>query len=173
MTFDVDTTRLHAGDPTGGYAERFEQDEIIARLVRLDPDLYEETYYSERALFYNPDRAAPLGVIFVAIKDRDGPNDARSRLSRAGVFRFAFQLPRAAYIDRFGLVPPRPPKGDFVKVDHDVSVLNELTPHPVYAWMGWVQILNPTRASFERVEPLLEESFDAVRKRWEKRSRAR
>jgi hypothetical protein len=37
--------------------------------------------------------------------------------------------------------------------------LNELMPHPIYAWMRWVQILNPTTEQFqEDLLPLLAEA---------------
>jgi hypothetical protein len=59
--------------------------EIGTELRALDPDLQLEPYYSEQAIFYNPGSALPLGVIFAAIKDHDGPNDQASRLSRPGI----------------------------------------------------------------------------------------
>lgn len=142
---------------------------IVAELRGLDPHLREEAYYSERALFYNPRGAAPLGVIFCALKDHDGPNDARSRLSRPGVFRLAFQLSRDDYERRFGSVPSRPPKGAFVEVGEDVSALDVLTPHPVYAWMRWVQILRPSRSSLDELTPLFEASLADARSRWRRR----
>jgi hypothetical protein len=61
-----------------------EPDAILRDLLRLDPGLRVERYYGERAMFYNPGRAAPLGTIFCAIKDHDGPNDRRAALSRPG-----------------------------------------------------------------------------------------
>lgn len=146
-----------------------EPESILSELLDLEPGLNEEAYYSERALFYNPGRVAPLGVIFAAIKDHDGPNDKKSKLSRGGVFRFAFQLPLRNYEDRFGRVPPRPAKGKFVEIEHDPSVLDELTPHPVYAWMRWVQVLSPTGRTFDSLLPSLEESLMSVRARWSMR----
>jgi hypothetical protein len=146
--------------------------EIVARLLALDPDLRLEPYYSEQALFYNPGRAAPLGVIFAAIKDHDGPNDQASRLFRPGVYRLAFQLTPAEFAARFGAVPPRPPRGGVVALDSDSAALTELTPHPVYAWMRWVQILSPAPREFRAVLPLLEESLAAVRTKWRRRQAA-
>lgn len=144
-------------------------EQILAELRALDRGLREEDYYSERALFYNPGRAAPLGVIFSSVKDHDGPNDARSDLSRPGVFRVAFQLPPDEYTRRLGPVPPRPAKGAFVTIDADPSVLDALTPHPVYAWMRWAQILCPSRASLDGLMPVLEASLAGVRARWGRR----
>ena len=150
-----------------------EPEGILDRLLEFDEGLGVEEYYSERAAFYNPGRAAPLGVIFAAIKDHDGPNDRRSHLDRPGVFRFAFQLTRADYIAHFERVPPRPPKGSAVEVPFDVSRRDVLTPHPVYAWMRWVQILCPTAESFEELRPMLDRSLAAVKERWRKRATSR
>lgn len=145
---------------------------ILAELLELDPELRVESYYSEQAIFYNPGRAAPLGVIFAAIKDHDGPNDRASRLSRPGVYRLAFALAPKAYAARFGDVPPRPPRGGVVRLEFDPAALNELAPHPVYAWMRWVQILAPTRPQFVALRPLLEESLTLVQARWKRRQAA-
>jgi hypothetical protein len=145
---------------------------MLAELLELDPDLRVEPYYSEHAIFYNPGRAAPLGVIFAAIKDHDGPNDQASRLSRPGVYRLAFALAPKAYAARFGDVPARPQRGGVVELDFDPGALNELAPHPVYAWMRWVQILAPTRRQFVALRPLLEESLTLVRARWKRRQAA-
>lgn len=35
-------------------------------------------------------------------------------------------------------------------------------PHPVYAWMGWVQVLSPSPRTFADLRPLLAEAYDAV-----------
>jgi hypothetical protein len=62
--------------------------------LALDPALTLQRYYGERAVFYNPGRAALLGVIVASVKDHDGPNDRRANLSRPDVYRLAFGLTR-------------------------------------------------------------------------------
>ena len=147
-----------------------EPEEILSDLLGLDRGLVRNAYYGERSVFYNPGRAAPLGTIVASIKDRDGPNDKAANLSRHGVFRFAFQLGRAEYERRFGGVPPRPQKGHAVdRGAFDVTRLGELAPHPVYAWMRWVQILSPTPEQYESLKPLLLESLDVVKAKWQRR----
>src|SRR5919107_1086540 len=144
-----------------------EPEAILRDLLRLDPDLRRERYWGERSVFYNPGRVAPLGVIFASIKDHDGANDRSANLARDGVYRFAFCLAPARYAQRFGDPPARPPKGGVVALpDYDPTRLNELMPHPVYAWMRWVQILSPTTESFEALRPLLRDSLEQVRARW-------
>jgi hypothetical protein len=143
--------------------------DIFEGVLALDPDLGLEDYYSERSVFYNPGAMAPLGTIVVSVKDHDGPNDTKSRLSRERVYRLAFQLSRDGFTEHFGPVPARPPKGEFVRVEHDPSVLHELTPHPIYAWMRWVQVLCPTGPQFETLMPRIEASVESVKAKWAKR----
>jgi Family of unknown function (DUF6194) len=151
-----------------------EPEEVLRRVLELDPDLTLKPYYGERAVFYNPGGVAPLGVILAAVKDRDGPNDRASQLSRPAVYRFAVGLAPATFARLFGGVPPRPPKGEAVALPgHDLTRLDELTPHPVYAWMSWVQILAPTAERFEELRPLLEESLELAKAKWRRHDRRR
>jgi hypothetical protein len=143
---------------------------ILSELLELDPGLGIEPYWGERSIFYNPGRAAPLGVIVASIKDHDGENDRSARLDRAGVYRFAFQMEPGAYAERFGPTPPRPPKGGVVALPgYDPTRIGELMPHPVYAWMRWVQVLSPTEAEFDRLRPLLAQSLELAKAKWGRR----
>ena len=70
--------------------------------------------------------------------------------------------------------PPEEPgyegKGQQVAVPgYDVMALNTLTPHPVYAWMRWAQILSPTRDGIRRARTVLDESLGMVREKWRRR----
>jgi hypothetical protein len=115
--------------------------------------------YGETVLFYNPELLLTMGVYFASLKADDGPNDQASHLSREGVFRLAFGLSDATFARLFGTRPARPARGKVVGMACDFSALDRLTPHPVYAWMGWAQILSPTAASLGVIEPLLAESY--------------
>ena len=148
-----------------------EPGEVLRELLRLDPGLRLERYWGEDAIFYNPSGAAPLGVILAAIKDHDGPNDRSARLSRPGVYRFAFGMAPGTFERRFGEPPARPPKGGVIDLPgYDPTRLGELMPHPVYGWMAWVQILAPTRGQFESLRPPLAESLNLVKAKWKRRS---
>jgi hypothetical protein len=115
--------------------------------------------WGETALFYNPGQRLPNGVYFCTFKDRDGTNDRASALGRPGVFRVSIGISPDAYVQRFGPRPARPAKGGVVNTGHDFAALDVLTPHPVYAWMGWVQILSPTASRYAEVRPLIEEAY--------------
>ena len=148
-----------------------EPEELLSDLLGLDPGLQRETYYGERSIFYNPGGVAPLGTIFASVKDHDGPNDQAAKLSRQGVHRLAFRLTPDRFAERFGHPPRRPPKGGLVDLGgYDLTRPGELTPHPVYAWMRWVQILSPSRPQYESLQPLLAESLEVVKAKWTQRA---
>jgi hypothetical protein len=149
-----------------------EPEELLSDLLGLDPGLRRQAYYGERSIFYNPASVAPLGTIFASIKDHDGPNDKAAKLSREGVYRLAFCLTPDRFAEHFGQPPRRPPKGGSVDlVGYDLTRLDELMPHPVYAWMRWVQILSPSRTRYESLKPLLAESLAVVKAKWTKTQR--
>jgi hypothetical protein len=148
-------------------------EDILRDLLGLDPGLRLERYWGEQSVFYNPGRLAPLGVIVASIKDHDGANDRAAKLSHAGVYRLAFCLAPDTYVRRFGQPPARPPKGGVVQLPaYDPTRLNELMPHPVYAWMRWVQILAPTAAQYASLRALLAESLVLAQAKWQRRTAA-
>ncbi|QPH54806.1 DUF6194 family protein [Pontivivens ytuae] len=130
-------------------------DELIARITTAFPDLAPQPAWGEVTFYYNPGGRLRRGTYVCTIKERDGPNDRASRLDRPGVYRLNFGLPRPDYLERFGPPPPRPAKGRVIEGEHDFTALDRLMPHPVYGWMGWVAILNPSRPSVEALTPLL------------------
>jgi Family of unknown function (DUF6194) len=148
-----------------------EPEELLSDLLGLDPGLRREIYYGERSIFFNPGGVAPLGTIFASVKDRDGPNDKAAKLARQGVYRLAFCLTPGRFAECFGRPPRRPPKGESVDLTgYDLTRVGELTPHPVYAWMRWVQILSPSRSHYESLKPLLAESLEVVKAKWTQRT---
>jgi Family of unknown function (DUF6194) len=126
--------------------------------------------WGETSLFYNPDRVLPNGVYFCTIKQNNGENDKASNLDRERVFRVAIGLNPKTYVRLFGQKPVRPSKGGIVATGHDFTKLDELMPHPVYAWMFWAQILSPSRDKFEHVFPLIEEAHHEAVKKFEKKT---
>ncbi|WP_194778332.1 DUF6194 family protein [Pararhodonellum marinum] len=129
-------------------------------LLKRYPGLMVSDAYRERSFFYNPDGSKPKGRYFATIKMSDGPNDKASDLDRDGVYRLSFGLGKEGFIALFGPKPARPPKGGIVDMPHDFHQTNTLVPHPVYAWMGWVCILNP--ASFDRISEHLDQAYEML-----------
>jgi hypothetical protein len=120
----------------------------------------------EKTLFYNPDNLLTKGIYFVTIKEADGQNDKASDLNREGVFRLNLGVTKTTYEKLFGPKPSRPAKGGIVNTGHDFTKLNQLTPHPIYAWLHWVAILNPEGVALEQIWELLEESYQQALKKY-------
>lgn len=114
--------------------------------------------WGETSLFYNPDQLLPNGVYFCTIKENNGGNDKASCLDRDGVFRLSLGISKESYEARFGQKPKRPSKGGIIETDHDFTELDQLMPHPIYGWMSWVQILNPSQNIFDSLKPLITEA---------------
>lgn len=116
--------------------------------------------WGETAIFYNPGAALPRGVYFATVKDRDGTNDKASNLDRDGVFRVNVGLPKPQYQALFGKPPARPSKGEVIAGDWSFTALDTITPHPIYGWMAWISVLNPSLTTYAGMAPLLEAAYD-------------
>lgn len=85
-----------------------------------------------------------------------------SKLNRPGVFRLNVGISKASYLSLFGAPPPRPNADGIIDSGYDYSALDQIMPHPVYANMFWVGVLNPGPATFEKIKPLLAEAYDTT-----------
>ncbi|WP_216904678.1 DUF6194 family protein [Synechococcus sp. CCY 9618] len=126
--------------------------------------------WGEVSFFYNPGGKLPRGVYFATLKDKDGSNDRASDLQRPGVFRLNIGISKPTYRSLFGEQPARPPAGGVVDTGHDFTALDQLLPHPVYGWMSWVCVLNPSAVTFKTIEPLLAEAYDLAVAKFAKRA---
>ena len=88
-------------------------------------------------------------------------SDQASDLERSGVYRLNIGISRASYAELFG----PPPHGVGAPLPYDFRALDVLMPHPVYATLAWVCVLNPSAATFEQVKPLLSEAYTLASKR--------
>jgi Family of unknown function (DUF6194) len=140
-------------------------EDICARLEGVVP----KASWGETSLFYNPGRLLPNGVYFCTIKQQDGPNDKSSNLDRPDVYRVAIGLAPASYVKQFGARPIRPLRGEIVETGDDFTTLDVLMPHPIYAWMGWAQVLSPTAETYESVVPLIEEAHQVAVVKFDKK----
>lgn len=78
-------------------------------------------------------------------------------------------LPYPVFEKKFGKRPVRPGKGGIIDGEWDFTRLDKLTPHPVYGWMGWVSVLNPSSRTFDECQSLLSEAFGKAQRGFEKR----
>jgi hypothetical protein len=122
-------------------------------------DVYPIAAWGETSYFYNPERMLPRGIYFATLKEKDGQNDSASNLNRSDVFRLNIGISKLTYRSLFGQQPSRPHAGGVVDTGHDFTALDQLIPHPVYGWMSWVSVLNPSAVTFEAIKPLLIEAY--------------
>ncbi len=115
--------------------------------------------WGEKSFFYNPEGLFKRGIYFCTLKTKDGENDKASHLDRDGIFRVNFGISKATFLSIFHSLPQRPTKGSIIEGSYDFTKLDMLTPHPVYGWMAWVSVLNPTPHTWQNIMPLLEESY--------------
>lgn len=127
--------------------------------------------WGEKGVFYNPGQVLKRGVYILTIKEKDGENDKGSNLDRPGIFRVNMGLHRSTFTQLFGPMPKRPATGEIVDMDYDFSAVGRLLPHPVYAWMGWVCILNPTKSDFEEIKPYIREAYEYAKEKFAKRKK--
>ncbi|HEU4408638.1 MAG TPA: DUF6194 family protein [Polyangiaceae bacterium] len=154
-----------------GAGAALSRDEVARRITDAYEGVVPVPSWGETSFFYNPGRAFTRGAYFCTLKDHDGENDRASALDRPGVYRLAFGVPPSTFGRLFGPRPPRPGKGGVVEGPWDFTALDRLTPHPVYAWMGWLSVLNPSARTFDLVGPLLAQAHERARMTFEKRLR--
>ncbi|WP_290880085.1 DUF6194 family protein [Helicobacter sp.] len=127
--------------------------------------------WGEKGIFYNPNSVLKRGVYVLTIKEKDGNNDKISLLNRDNVYRVNVGLRKQTFIERFGYIPKRPSAGNIVKMDYDFTILDTIIPHPVYAWMGWVCVLNPSNKTFEEFKIMIQESYEFAKEKFVKRKK--
>ena len=146
--------------------------EIGAWITDSFGDVYPKASWGETSFFVNPGQKLPSGAYFATLKESDGDNDRASNLNRDNVFRLNFGPGKKSFEQTFGPCPARPAKGCAIEGNWDFTAFDYLMPHPVYGWMGWMCILNPTEKTFRKIEPLLHAAYDkallTVEKRLEK-----
>lgn len=142
---------------------------IVEGLLARFPGTIAVEAWGETSLFYNPERMLPRGVYFATVKQKDGENDRASHLDRDGVFRFNLGVPKPVFVRRFGSPPARPRKGDAINGPWDFTQPDLITPHPVYGWMGWASVLNPSPKTMAELDGMIDAAFEKAKTAFEKR----
>ena len=146
-----------------------EPKEILEYCLSTLPDTVLIESWGESGIFYNPGGKLKRGVYVLTVKEKDGANDRASRLEREEVYRVSLGLEKETFQRLFGMRPSRPVAGGVVKMPYDFTALDTLLPHPVYAWMGWACVLNPSAQTFEDLQPLIKEAYSLAKNKFTKR----
>ena len=145
-------------------------DEILKYCLKnLEGSVLVESW-GEKGIFYNPGRVLKRGVYILTVKEKDGDNDKSSKLDRPGVYRVNLGVRKDTFVKLFGAVPKRPGAGGVVEMDYDFSAADCFLPHPVYAWMGWMCVLNPSEETFEALRPYVREAYEYAKEKFAKRN---
>jgi hypothetical protein len=131
---------------------------IVQTFADVDPLVASDDYF----FIYDPGRRLPPERKFpfatLVTADR---HDQFSNLDREGVYRLNIGVSGETYRSMFGPAPRNSMTEGLGETDHDFTATDTLMPHPVYASMHWICILNPTAETFEQqVKPLLAEAYD-------------
>lgn len=151
--------------------DRITPEMLVQTLPERFPGTVAVNAWGETSLFYNPGGLLPRGVYFATVKQKDGENDRASDLNREGVFRFNVGTTKPLFVERFGPPPARPTKGKAIVGPWDFTELNVITPHPVYGWMSWVSVLNPSPETLLELEPMVTAAFEKAKSAFEKKTR--
>ncbi|MCA9861418.1 MAG: hypothetical protein KC432_00295 [Thermomicrobiales bacterium] len=108
--------------------------------------------------FADPSQPASNRLPFATVMTADR-YDQVSNLDRPGVYRLNIGVSPATYRARFG---PEPFPQEASESGHDFTALDTIMPHPVYGAMFWLCVLNPSKATFAEVQPLLEEAREVA-----------
>jgi len=54
-------------------------------------------------------------------------------------------------------------------MNYDFTEVDKIIPHPVYAWMGWISVLNPSIETFETLKTFIEEAYGFSKEKFSKR----
>ncbi len=125
--------------------------------------------WGERGLFYNPHGLLPKGIYILTFKEKDGPNDKASNVNRPDIYRINLGLTKDRFKEMFGEIPKRPAAGQTVSTGHDFQNVNEIMPHPVYGWMSWIGVLNPSLETFDALKPMIAEGVQLAKIKYSKK----
>ena len=125
-------------------------------------------------LYYHPDPLLPPDrrMPFATLMTNDD-NDQVSELNRPGIYRLNIGIKPQTYKRMFGQQPAMPEGTETIQTGHDFTALDQIMPHPVYAAMSWVCVLNPGPRTFDQAMLLLAEAHETARRRHDHRHPAR
>lgn len=117
-----------------------------------------EISWGDVFFYVAPDGMVPSGQPFATIITKDYPGEPSAGLDRPGSFRVNVTAGRPAKL-------AAPPVGSAA----DPSTPDLLMPHPAYAELGWVAVVDPGERTREQVLALLRAAHATALTRWQRR----
>jgi hypothetical protein len=136
-------------------------------VVELAPDEgseYPEIAWGDHFFYYSRDGTVPQNVQpFATIITKDYPDDTGSRLDPPGRWRLNLHVGAPTMSELFG-----DGVDDLPELDRSEADL--LVPHPVYAQLGWVAVINPGDRTTATVLELVRAAHADERRRVDRRA---
>ena len=145
------------------------KDEIIAKILSKYEGLFVNENWWETWLFYNPEHKLKKGIYLLTFKEKDGKNDSSSDLNREKFYRLNLGISKETFTKLFGSIPSRPKAGEVISMSHNFSQTDTIIPHPVYGWMAWICVINPSQETFNTLLPLIEEGYKLAIGKYQKK----
>ncbi len=102
-----------------------------------------EIAWGDTFVYFTPD-GEPGVMPYLTIITKNYPDDAFSRLDRPGAFRLNAHVGRDAFTELIGY----PPAEHAARAEQwDYAADGAVVPHPLYAKLGWVSMVNPRTAA--------------------------
>jgi hypothetical protein len=149
---------------------------ILHRSLRKEGSLIDESFITSyiTSTFEDVEHSVNLGYIFFFYRDdhmvpfatiasSGNEYEKVSNLDRPGVYRLNIGVSRETFRSLFG--------SDNINVsDYDFTALDIIMPHPDYSAQLFICVLSPGEATFERIKPLLAESYDIAAKKYKRKA---
>jgi len=145
------------------------KEDIIRSIQAKHTGLVVNQNWGETGLFYNPEGKLAKGIYLMTFKEHDGDHDKASHLNRDNTYRLNLGVSKETFIRLFGFLPSRPSAGAIVDMDYDFAVLDTIMPHPVYGWMAWICVINPSPETLHTLYPLIEEGYNLAITKYKKK----
>jgi len=128
--------------------------DITDHITNTYPDVEIVRDFGYTMFFYKSDHKLSFATFISA----DYEYDRYSDLNRPGVYRLNIGISKPTFQSLFG-------KDEINVQEYDFTALDVIIPHPEYASYHFICVLSPSKATFERIRPLLAEAYDiAVRR---------
>lgn len=151
-------------------------DELLATIRAFDGVLelaptrgseYPELTWGDHFFYYAPDGVVPPGQPYATVVTKDYPDDTASALNPPGRWRLNIHVGRS----RLAELTRRAPSDGAASAGY--SATDVVLPHPLYAELGWVAVVNPGAATGHLALELLRDAHDDARGRAARRASTR
>jgi hypothetical protein len=135
----------------------------VLELAPAEGGPYPEIAWGDHFFYYAPDGDVPQNAQpYATIVTKDYPDDTQSRLGD-GRWRVNIHVGRKTFVDLLDMEPK-----DASAPDHAAD--DVVLPHPVYAALGWVSVVNPGERTLPLVLDLIRSAHEDARTRADRRS---